>query len=62
MKKIILGVSSAFGFAASQAYAALPTAVTGAITTATEDGTELGYSLLGMAVVVGVIFWLKRKA
>lgn len=44
------------------AMAALPAGVTTAITDATADGTDLGYALLGMAVVVGVIFWLKRKA
>lgn len=43
-------------------FAALPADVAAAIATAKTDGQELGYALLGMAVVVGVIFWLKRKA
>lgn len=44
------------------AFAALPAGVSTAIGTATTDGTDLGYQLLTMAVVVGTIFWLKRKA
>ncbi|OIQ91151.1 hypothetical protein GALL_269480 [mine drainage metagenome] len=44
------------------AQAALPAGVTTAIDTATTDGTTLGYAFLAMAVVVGVIFWLKGKA
>jgi len=43
------------------AYAALPAGVTAAITEAQTDGETLGYAYLSMAVVVGVIFWLKRK-
>lgn len=50
-----------FGLAGSAA-AALPTEIGTAVATAQADGQELGYLLLGMAVVVGVIFWLKRKA
>jgi hypothetical protein len=63
MNKItnVLGFASLMAFAGS-AMAALPAGIQGAIDSATADGTELGYSLLGMAVVVGVIFWLKRKA
>lgn len=57
----IVGVAGGV-MAAGSAMAALPTEVTTAITTAQADGSELGYALLGMAVVVGVIFWLKRKA
>lgn len=65
MKKVLAYIIAPFaalmGFI-NQASAALPTEVTTAITTAQADGSELGYALLGMAVVVGVIFWLKRKA
>jgi hypothetical protein len=64
LKKIVRngGVASALFVTAQQAMAALPADVTAAVTAAKTDGTELGYALLGMAVVVGVIFWLKRKA
>jgi len=57
-----------YGFGASlmalagSAAAALPEEIGTAVATAQADGQELGYLLLGMAVVVGVIFWLKRKA
>jgi hypothetical protein len=64
LKKIVRnsGVASALFLTAQSAMAALPADVTAAVTAAKTDGTELGYALLGMAVVVGVIFWLKRKA
>lgn len=60
MKKIAL--VSTLGLVSVQAYAALPPAVTTAISDAQADGQTLGYAFLVMAVVVGVIFWLKRKA
>lgn len=44
------------------AFAALPESIGTSVAAAQADGTELGYLLLGMAVVVGVVFWLKRKA
>jgi hypothetical protein len=64
LKKIVRngGVASALFVTAQSAMAALPADVTAAVAAAKTDGTELGYALLGMAVVVGVIFWLKRKA
>jgi hypothetical protein len=64
LKKIVRngGAASALFLTAQSAMAALPAGVTSAIDGAKADGTELGYALLGMAVVVGVIFWLKRKA
>jgi hypothetical protein len=65
MFKKILGyvlapISAMLGFVPS-AFAALPSGVADAVATATADGVELGGLLLGMAVIVGVIFWLKRK-
>lgn len=60
MKKIAL--VSTLGLLSIQAHAALPIAVTTAISDAQADGQALGYAFLVMAVVVGVIFWLKRKA
>lgn len=47
--------------AAVNAHAALPTGVSAAVTEAQSDGVELGGLMLGLAVAVGVIFWLKRK-
>ena len=44
------------------AFAALPTEVTTAISTAQGDGTSLAWAMVGLAVVVGVVFFLKRKA
>ncbi len=65
MKKVLAYIIAPFaalmGFV-NQALAALPTEIGTAVATAQADGQELGYLLLGMAVVVGVIFWLKRKA
>lgn len=55
-------ISSVLLLSAFQAHAALPQAVTTAISDAQADGQALGYAFLVMAVVVGVIFWLKRKA
>lgn len=43
------------------AFAALPAGVSTAVSTAQADGIELGGLMLGLAVAVGVIFWLKRK-
>lgn len=60
MKKISLATT--LGLVAFQVQAALPPAVTAAISDAQSDGQSLGYAFLVMAVVVGVIFWLKRKA
>jgi hypothetical protein len=57
-----------YGFGASlsalaiNANAALPAGVADAIATAEADGVTLGGLFLGMAVTVGVLFWLKRKA
>lgn len=60
MNKILIG--STLGLVSVQAFAALPASVTTAISDAQADGQTLGYAYLVMAVVVGVIFWLKRKA
>jgi len=43
------------------AFAALPASVTSAITDAQADGETLGYAMLVMAIIVGLVFWLKRK-
>lgn len=44
------------------AFAALPIEVTTAISGAQADGTTLAWSLVALAVVVGVVMYLKRKA
>lgn len=49
------------GFSPVYAFAALPASVQTAITAAQDDGETLGYALLVMAIVVGLVFWLKRK-
>lgn len=60
MLKKVSGVLVAL--APMSAFAALPAGVTTAITDATSDGSDLAWALLGLAVAVGVLFWLKRKA
>lgn len=59
-------ISYALGFGltglATSAMAALPAGVADSIATAEADGVTLGGLFLGMAVTVGVLFWLKRKA
>lgn len=44
------------------AFAAVPVAVTTAITDATADGSTIAFALLTFAIAVGVILYLKRKA
>lgn len=61
-QKMRYGFGASFLAAASAANAALPPGVTDAVSTAQADGVELGGLLLALAVAVGVIFWLKRKA
>jgi len=56
------GLGASLAALAVNANAALPAGVTDAITTAETDGVTLGGLYLGMAVTVGVLFWLKRKA
>ena len=56
-----LSLASILALAAIQAQAALPAGVTTAVSGAQTDGIELGGLMLGLAVAVGVIFWLKRK-
>lgn len=48
--------------AVNSAMAALPASIGTAVSDATADGVELGWLMVGLAVVVGVIFYLKRKA
>jgi hypothetical protein len=57
---VLLGLSLTLGFISSS-YAELPAGVTSAVSEAQADGVTLGGLMLGMAVAVGVIFWLKRK-
>lgn len=61
LKNIITPILGFFGFVQAS-FAALPAAVPAAIAEAQTDGVELAGLLLGMAVAVGVILWLKRKA
>lgn len=60
-KNLVLAGLTALGLISVQAYAALPTSVTTAITDAQADGLALGYALLAMAIIVGLVFWLKSK-
>ena len=55
-------LAAGLGLTTVSAFAALPAGVTDAITAATADGKDLAFALLGLAVAVGVVFWLKRKA
>lgn len=57
-----LSIGTLLTLVAVQAQAALPAGVTSAVSSAQADGIELGGLMLGLAVAVGVIFWLKRKA
>lgn len=57
MKKILAVVA----LSPLSAFAALPVSVTAAITDAQADGETLGYAMLVMAIIVGLVFWLKRK-
>jgi hypothetical protein len=57
----LTGLSSALGLASVQAFAAIPATVTTAIDGAQADGETLGYALMVMAIVVGLVFWLKSK-
>lgn len=61
LKKVAGAVVAVVATTSLNAMAELPAAVGTAVTTAQTDGQELGYLMLGMAVVVGVVFWLKRK-
>ena len=56
-----LSLATILTLAAIQAQAALPSGVSTAVSSAQTDGVELGGLMLGLAVAVGVIFWLKRK-
>lgn len=62
ISKWVGGLAASIGFGITQAFAALPASVATDVTAAKADGSELGYLLLGMAVAVGIILWLKRKA
>lgn len=46
----------------AQAQAAVPVDVTTAISDGLADGKTIAYGLLGFAVAVGVIMFIKRKA
>lgn len=64
MLKKLLGLMSAFaallfGFMGS-VQAALPTAVTTDLATAKSDIVEAGAIIIGLAVAVAAIFWVKK--
>lgn len=61
MKRISYALGLGLATVATGAMAALPTGVTTAVADAQADGIELGGLMLGLAVAVGVVFWLKRK-
>lgn len=58
----VIGVVGGLVASTGSAYAAVPATVTDAIDGAITDGSSLAWALVGLAVVVGVIFFLKRKA
>lgn len=61
IKTFLASALVTFGLVAGSAYAAIPATVTTAIDEAQADGSALGYSLMVMAIVVGLIFWLKSR-
>ena len=60
-RRVAQGLALGLSLSAAQAFAAVPAGVAAAVTGAQADGIELGGLILGLAVAVGVIFWLKRK-
>lgn len=62
MRKFLIGLFALISSFIGTAYAALPADVATAISAAKADGIELAGLLLSLAVAVGVILWLKRKA
>lgn len=62
LNKKFAAIGTGLAVMANNALAAVPVEVTTAITDATTDGKTIGYALLGFAVAVGVIFYLKRRA
>lgn len=60
-RRVAQGLAAGLSLMAAQAWAALPAGVSTAVSGAQADGIELGGLMLGLAVAVGVIFWLKRK-
>jgi hypothetical protein len=55
-------IAAGLSLIAVNSFAAVPATVTTAITDATADGQDLGWKLAALAVAVGVVFYLKRKA
>lgn len=62
MKKKLARLAALGSVWAGNAMAAVPADVTTAITDGTADGKTIAYALLGFAVAVGVIMFIKRKA
>lgn len=47
---------------AAPAFAAVPAEVTTAISDGLSDGKTIAYALLGFAIAIGVVMFIKRKA
>lgn len=62
LNKKLAAVGTALTVWGSNALAAVPADVTTAITEGVADGKTIGYLLLGFAVAIGVIMYLKRRA
>jgi len=62
MKAKLQALAALASMQAMSVFAAVPADVTTAISDGTADGKTIAYALLGFAVTVGVIMYLKRKA
>jgi hypothetical protein len=62
MKSKLQRLAALASLTTANAMAAVPEAVTAAITDGTADGKTLAFALLAFAVAIGVIMYIKRKA
>ncbi len=62
MKKYLLAIGTAASVLSMNAMAAVDAAVTTAISDGLADGKEIAAGLLGLAVAVGIVLYIKRKA
>lgn len=62
MKKYVASLGTALSLFAVQAQAAVDAAVTTAISDGLADGKAIAGGLLGLAVAVGIVLYIKRKA
>lgn len=59
MKKFGLGFAAA-ALLVNQAFAAVPLAVSGGISTASADATAVGEAILGVMIAIAVIMWIRK--